>query len=117
MAGTDMFLQLLVAQMKNQDPSQPMDNSTFVTQLAQFNTVEQMITLNQSITSEIAAQQTAEAVSMIGKTITYQIPGTGGAPPSVGQDVVTGVTMQGTQVSLQGATSTVPLSEVTAVTG
>lgn len=41
-AGADqnMFLQLLVAQLKNQDPTQPMDSTTFVTQLAQFQQLE-----------------------------------------------------------------------------
>ena len=41
-AATDknMFLQLLVAQLKNQDPTQPMDSTTFVTQLAQFQQLE-----------------------------------------------------------------------------
>jgi flagellar basal-body rod modification protein FlgD len=35
-----MFLQLLVAQLQNQDPTQPMDSTTFVTQLAQFQQLE-----------------------------------------------------------------------------
>jgi flagellar basal-body rod modification protein FlgD len=41
-AATDktMFLQLLVAQLKNQDPTAPMDSTTFVTQLAQFQQLE-----------------------------------------------------------------------------
>jgi flagellar basal-body rod modification protein FlgD len=41
-ASTDenMFLQLLVAQLKNQDPTAPMDSTTFVTQLAQFQQLE-----------------------------------------------------------------------------
>jgi flagellar basal-body rod modification protein FlgD len=39
--NTSAFLQLLIAQLKNQDPMQPMDGTTFVTQLAQFNDVEQ----------------------------------------------------------------------------
>ncbi len=41
-ASTDqnMFLQLLVTQLKNQDPTQPMDSTTFVTQLAQFQQLE-----------------------------------------------------------------------------
>ncbi len=39
-AGQNMFLQLLVAQLKNQDPTQPMDSTTFVTQLAQFQQLE-----------------------------------------------------------------------------
>jgi flagellar basal-body rod modification protein FlgD len=41
MATESAFLQLLVAQLKNQNPMQPMDGTTFVTQLAQFNDVEQ----------------------------------------------------------------------------
>jgi flagellar basal-body rod modification protein FlgD len=41
-ASTDqnMFLELLVTQLKNQDPTQPMDSTTFVTQLAQFQQLE-----------------------------------------------------------------------------
>jgi flagellar basal-body rod modification protein FlgD len=41
LATETAFLQLLVAQLKNQNPMQPMDGTTFVTQLAQFNDVEQ----------------------------------------------------------------------------
>jgi flagellar basal-body rod modification protein FlgD len=39
-ADQNMFLQLLVAQLQNQDPTQPMDSTTFVTQLAQFQQLE-----------------------------------------------------------------------------
>ncbi|MGH9654399.1 MAG: flagellar hook capping FlgD N-terminal domain-containing protein [Bryobacteraceae bacterium] len=39
--NTSAFLQLLVAQLKNQDPTQPVDPTTFVTQLAEFNDVEE----------------------------------------------------------------------------
>jgi flagellar basal-body rod modification protein FlgD len=39
-ADENMFLQLLVTQLKNQDPTQPMDSTTFVTQLAQFQQLE-----------------------------------------------------------------------------
>jgi flagellar basal-body rod modification protein FlgD len=44
-----MFLQLLVAQLKNQDPTQPMDSSTFVTQLAQFQQLESTVNMGQDI--------------------------------------------------------------------
>ncbi|MCD6116525.1 flagellar hook assembly protein FlgD, partial [bacterium] len=44
--GKDSFLQLLVTQLKNQDPLQPMDNTQFVAQLAQFSSLEQVQNLN-----------------------------------------------------------------------
>jgi flagellar basal-body rod modification protein FlgD len=42
-----MFLKLLVAQLKNQDPLNPADGTTFLTQLAQFSGLEQMIGIRQ----------------------------------------------------------------------
>jgi len=41
LASQDVFLQLLVAQLKNQDPSQPTDGTAFVTELAQFTTLQE----------------------------------------------------------------------------
>jgi flagellar basal-body rod modification protein FlgD len=47
----DMFLQLLVAQLKNQDPLNPTDGTQFVTQLAQFQQLEQSVNTGQDITA------------------------------------------------------------------
>ena len=47
----NMFLQLLVAQLKNQDPSNPTDGTQFVTQLAQFQQLEQSVNSGQDITA------------------------------------------------------------------
>ncbi|HLR77328.1 MAG TPA: flagellar hook capping FlgD N-terminal domain-containing protein [Balneolaceae bacterium] len=47
--GKEGFLKLLVAQMQNQDPIDPMDGSELASQLAQFNSVEQLINLNDGI--------------------------------------------------------------------
>ena len=44
--GADMFLKLLVEQLKNQDPLAPQDGAQFVAQLAQFNSLEQLISIN-----------------------------------------------------------------------
>jgi flagellar basal-body rod modification protein FlgD len=46
-----MFLQLLVAQLKNQDPLNPTDSTQFVTQLAQFQQLEQSVNTGQDITA------------------------------------------------------------------
>ncbi len=47
--GADTFLKLLVEQLKNQDPLSPMDGAQFVAQLAQFNSVEQLIGINNKL--------------------------------------------------------------------
>lgn len=49
--GKDAFLQLLVSQMKNQDPMAPTDNQAFIAQLAQFSSLEQLQQMNQSLTT------------------------------------------------------------------
>ncbi len=49
--STSEFLKLLVTQLQNQDPLDPMDNSQFLTQLATFSSMEQLISINQGVTS------------------------------------------------------------------
>jgi flagellar basal-body rod modification protein FlgD len=60
LANQSTFLQLLVAQLKNQDPSQPMDGTTFVTQLAQFSDLEQNLAARQDLDS-ISQQYTGSS--------------------------------------------------------
>jgi flagellar basal-body rod modification protein FlgD len=47
--GRDEFLKMLVAQLKNQDPLNPMDGKDMAAQLAQFSTVEQLIQMNKTL--------------------------------------------------------------------
>lgn len=54
--GQQQFLQLLVAQMRNQDPINPLDGAEFASQLAQFNSVEQLISVNQGLQALQASQ-------------------------------------------------------------
>jgi flagellar basal-body rod modification protein FlgD len=60
LANQSTFLQLLVAQLKNQDPSQPVDGTTFVTQLAQFSDLEQNLASRQDLDS-ISQQYTGSS--------------------------------------------------------
>jgi hypothetical protein len=60
LANQSTFLQLLVAQLKNQDPSQPVDGTTFVTQLAQFSDLEQNLAARQDLDS-ISQQYTGSS--------------------------------------------------------
>jgi len=61
--GQQEFLHLLVAQMQNQDPLNPMDGTEFASQLAQFNSVEQLIHLNQGL-GMLQASQDAMSSSL-----------------------------------------------------
>ena len=54
--GESDFLKLLVAQLKNQDPLSPVDNQEFVSQLATFSSLEQLISINQNVTKLATAQ-------------------------------------------------------------
>ncbi len=67
------FLNLLLTQLKNQDPTTPMDTNSFTTELVQFSSVEQQITTNSSLTSLIQATQGSEviqATGVVGKSVT-----------------------------------------------
>jgi flagellar basal-body rod modification protein FlgD len=66
------FLQLLVAQLKNQDPTNPMDSSQLSSQLAQISTVQGISQLNTSLSSlsaQLTAGQQSQAALLIGSTV------------------------------------------------
>ena len=69
------FLQLLVAQLQNQDPMQPMDGMQFVTQLAQFAQVEQSENQTSELTtmsSQLSGLANNETAQLVGQTVTIQ---------------------------------------------
>lgn len=70
--GKDAFLQLLVTQLKNQNPLEPQDNGEFVAQLAQFSSLEGITTLNDTV-SGIAgnynSSQALQASSLVGRSV------------------------------------------------
>lgn len=74
--GKDDFLQLLVEQLTHQDPTEPMDNKEFISQLAQFSSLEQMSNMNDSLTESLnwdyLLSQTISntmATSLIGRNV------------------------------------------------
>lgn len=77
----DLFLKLLVAQMKNQDPFNSQDPTQYVTQLAQFNMLEQSMSLNNNIETLISltngvliSSAMGNASNLIGKNIEAYLP-------------------------------------------
>jgi len=70
--GKDDFLTLLVAQMKNQDPLNPMQTTEFTSQLAQFTSLEQLVEVNSNlggIQGSIEKQNNGNPIDYIGKTV------------------------------------------------
>lgn len=74
--GKDDFLKLLAAQLQYQDPMNPMSNTEFIAQMAQFSALEQMYNLNNSfrlLQQELQGTIMLQAVSLIGKEVTAVI--------------------------------------------
>jgi flagellar basal-body rod modification protein FlgD len=65
------FLQLLIAEMKNQDPTNPMDTSQYMSQFAQLSTVEQAMQTNNKLDSLLSSQSLSQADGLIGKTVSF----------------------------------------------
>jgi flagellar basal-body rod modification protein FlgD len=98
----DSFLRLLVAEMKNQDPTAPKDTSQYLAQLASFSAVEQGVNTNKKLDSMMTSMQLSQAHSLIGRTLT----GTDGSligtikSIEIGQAVSTAVLENGDRVVL-----------------
>ena len=82
---SNMFLNLMLAQLKSQDPTQPTDNTEWLSQLAQYSSLEQMTQMNSGLENcakYISAlyndmsynSEITQTLSMIGKDVTLQIP-------------------------------------------
>ena len=108
--GKDDFMKLMMAQLRHQDPMKPMDDQAFIAQVAQFNSLDQMTKLNETITAMFGAQQLAEASGMIGRFVTALGPD--------GEDVsgvITSVSVEKGTSKLHIGNTKVDLNKVTAV--
>ena len=68
--GKDAFLKLLIAELSNQDPTNPVEDREFISQMATFSTLEEMQNMNQTMET-IAETNKFSAVSYIGKAIAF----------------------------------------------
>lgn len=117
------FLKLLVASMKYQDPSKPVDSAAYMAQLAQFAQVEKLDAISTAQADATRWQQAVAGQGMIGRTVTGTVGATSATGGSAGTSaqtitgVVTGVSMTaaGTpRVQLAGG-GTLAVSDVTLV--
>lgn len=99
------LLKIILTQLTYQDPLKPMDNFQFVSQLAQFSQLQQSQSLNDQVTSLLAAQASNQAVSLLGRTVdaTTEAAALSGVVQSVsfssGQPVIAIKTADGQTIS------------------
>jgi flagellar basal-body rod modification protein FlgD len=71
--GKDEFLELLMTQMRNQDPMDPMDSQATIAQLAQFSSLEQMQNLNEQVSVGRRSAELIGSAQLIGSSIRGQL--------------------------------------------
>lgn len=98
----ESFLKLLVAELKNQDPTKPMESTDFVAQLATFSQVEQTIQTNSKLDQILVANSLTQAESLIGREITTSDGETSGVVQQVkiNSDGIIAMLEDGTEVAV-----------------
>jgi flagellar basal-body rod modification protein FlgD len=109
--GDNEFLQLMVTQLQDQDPLNPTNSSQYLSELAQFTSLEQETNTATSTQQLATTNQTTEALSLLGQSVSYT-----DAAGNSATGVVTSVDLSGTTPSLTiGSTSGISTSQVQAV--
>jgi len=106
------FLKLLIAEMKNQDPTKPMDSTQYVAQLATFSQVEQSVQSNTNLDQIMQSSALSQADAIIGRSITSADGKSTGIVASVtlASSGLIAVLQDGTQVPVTAGVSIKPAS-------
>ncbi|TIP04423.1 MAG: flagellar hook assembly protein FlgD [Mesorhizobium sp.] len=106
------FLKLLIAEMKNQDPTKPMDSTQYVAQLATFSQVEQSVQTNTKLDQIMQSSALSQADALIGRSITSADGKTAGTVASVtlSSNGLIAVLQDGTKVPVGAGVSIKPAS-------
>ena len=94
--GQDQFLKLLITQIQNQDPLEPMKDQEMVAQLAQFSTLEGIEKLNTTFSSMLSLEQLTQGSNLVGRSVVYQ----GQNANDLQRGIVDGVTVQDGKLQL-----------------
>lgn len=81
--GRNSFLRLLVTELRHQDPTQPMQDREFISQMAQFSSLEQMTNMNEAIQNLQNSNKATEAFALLGRRVEAVISSTGEAVDGV----------------------------------
>lgn len=109
--GSTDFLNLLIEQLRNQNPLEPVGGTDFLAQTAQFSAVDSLERLNSTLTEMLVGQQLSDAANLIGKRVTYEKAGAA-EPLSA---VVGAVNLVAGQIQLAAGSDSVALAQVRSV--
>ncbi|MBS2968988.1 flagellar hook assembly protein FlgD [Metabacillus sp. KIGAM252] len=105
--GKDDFLKILMSQLQNQDPLNPMEDKEFISQMASFSSLEQMTNMNKTMQDFITAQSGSSILqysALIGKEITYSYKETddaGNTAIKEGKQTVKAISKKNNEVTLE----------------
>jgi flagellar basal-body rod modification protein FlgD len=111
LSDPNTFLQLLVSELKYQNPMNPADPNQYLAQTAQFAMVQKINDLDTQMTAMLQASEQSAAAALIGRQV---VANSASGTPVTG--VVTGMQMAGGVASLVIGTQIVPMANVTSVT-
>ncbi|HOJ63119.1 MAG TPA: flagellar hook assembly protein FlgD [Spirochaetota bacterium] len=112
--GKDEFLKLLITELQNQDPTNPMQDREFIAQMAQFSSLEQMLNMNKNMESFLDNLSFSSSFDMLGKKVEID------DSSSIGEDgkskivrgVVEAVTRQGNETYVRVDGKDYPVSAI-----
>jgi flagellar basal-body rod modification protein FlgD len=109
------YMKLLITQLQNQNPLEPMDNNEMASQLAQFSQLQQLETMNSSFADVLSTTERNYASSLIGKEISFTLEnesGTQGITSGIVEKVINNVDGQ---IMLVAGDNTIALEDVISV--
>lgn len=106
----NQFLLLLVNELKNQDPTTPVDETQTLSQLAQFSQLQETTTLNSTLTANQGFTNVAQSATLIGKTVSTATSSSAGV-----SGVVTSVSLSNGKNYLQVGGQSIDASTVTSI--
>jgi flagellar basal-body rod modification protein FlgD len=104
--GKNDFLKLMVAQLQAQNPLEPTNDTEYIAELAQFSQLEQTTNIAQTSSQAALSQKVAQAVGLIGHTVSYIDPTTGASTQGKVQNVEIGST--GATLTVEGVAGIEP---------
>lgn len=108
--GQDQYFQLLLAQLQNQNPLEPVSDKELIAQLTQFSTLQGVNQLNASFSDLVQLQQLTQGNSLLGRTVTYETAAAG-----LTRGIVSSIHVDNGTLLLRVNNTNVPLTKVKSV--